>query len=77
MPVLFSVLLWLLWAWFSRTWTGWGEAVVLVKPRDRRKVTPSRVSLVWRWRSRRRSGRPGTAANVRALISTMSDANPL
>ena len=33
--------------------------------------------LVWMWKSRRRVGRPAVAADVRALIRTMSEANPL
>ena len=33
--------------------------------------------LFWTWKSRRRTGRLGTPADVRVLIRTMSDANPL
>jgi putative transposase len=33
--------------------------------------------LFWRWNSRRRLGRPSVPPDVRALIRTMSDANPL
>jgi hypothetical protein len=31
----------------------------------------------WTWKSRRRTGRPTVPADVRALICTMSQANPL
>jgi putative transposase len=31
----------------------------------------------WRWKSRRRTGRPPVASDVRALIRTMCEANPL
>jgi putative transposase len=33
--------------------------------------------LFWTWKSRRRTGRPTVSADVRGLIRTMSDANPL
>lgn len=33
--------------------------------------------LFWWWRSRRRSGRPHVPADLRALIRTMAEANPL
>jgi hypothetical protein len=33
--------------------------------------------LFWKWKSRRRLGRPSVPLDVRALIRTMSDVNPL
>jgi DNA-directed RNA polymerase specialized sigma54-like protein len=33
--------------------------------------------LFWTWKSRRHVGRPGTPRDVRQLIRTMADANPL
>ena len=33
--------------------------------------------LYWRWKSRRRSGRPAVSAEIRQLIREMSIANPL
>jgi putative transposase len=62
-----------LWVWLSRVWRDW-RAVVIVKPDDPRVWRGFR--LVWTWKSRRR-GRPTVAAEVRTLIRTMSDANPL
>jgi len=67
----------LLWLWFSRIWTEWRTALVLVKPYTvvawhRRSFRPWRT-----WKSRPRAGRPTVAADVRALIRTMRHANPL
>jgi hypothetical protein len=33
--------------------------------------------LFWTWKSRRRTGRPGVPADVRALIRELSTANPV
>jgi len=44
---------------------------------NRHRVASSRLPLFWTWKSRRRIGRPTVAADVRALIRTMSEANPL
>jgi putative transposase len=64
----------LLWIWFSRIWPEWRAALVLVTP-DTVLVWHRRgFRLFWTWKSRRRSGRPSVAADVRALIRTMSDA---
>ena len=68
----------LLWAWLSRTWPGWRDAVVIVKPE---------TVIAWRrrkfreyWTKLSRSGKPGrpkVAKEVRDLIRQMSIANPL
>lgn len=67
----------LLWAWFSRAWTGWRESLVFVKLETVVAWHRRGFRLFWTWKSRQRTGRPGIAADVRALIRTMSDANPL
>ena len=66
-----------LWAWLSRTWHGWRPALHIVTPETvvgwhRRGFRP-----FWTWKSRRRTGRPGVPADVRALIHELSVANPL
>jgi len=68
----------LLWAWLSRAWSGWREAIVIVKPE---------TVIAWRrrkfreyWTKLSRSGKPGRPAipkEVRDLIRRMSRANPL
>jgi hypothetical protein len=68
----------MLWAWLSRAWPGWREALVFVKPE---------TVIAWRRRKFRnywtrlcRSGKPGRPSiprQVRDLIRRMSSANPL
>jgi hypothetical protein len=67
----------LLWVWFSRVWTGWRTTLVLVQPET--VVDWHRRGFRWFWtsKSRPRRGRPTVPADVRALIRTMSQANPL
>jgi putative transposase len=65
-------------AWLSRVWSGWREALVIVKPE---------TVIAWRrrrfreyWTKRSRSGKPGRPAiprELRDLIRRMSSANPL
>jgi hypothetical protein len=45
--------------------------------RDRDSLAPGRLSIFWRWRSRRRGGRPRVPLEIRRLIRNMSLANPL
>src|SRR5438105_3495276 len=66
-----------LWAWLSRSWTGWRTALVIVKP-DTVIAWHRQGFRVFRtWKSRRRIGRRPVAADVRALIRTMAHENPL
>src|SRR2546425_647537 len=66
-----------LWAWLSHSWTAWRTALVIVKPDTVIAWHDQGFRLCWTWKSRRRIGRPAVAADVRALIRTMSAANPL
>jgi len=67
----------LLWVGVSRIWSDWRQALVLVQPETVVGWHRRSFRLFWTWKSRRRTGRPGTPADVRVLIRTMSDANPL
>ena len=67
----------LLWVWFSRIWTEWRPALVLVQPATVVAWHRRGFRLFWTWKSRHRTGRPTVPADVRALIRTMSQANPL
>jgi putative transposase len=68
----------ILWACLSRVWSGWREALVIVKPE---------TVIAWRCRSFRhywarlsrpgRPGRPPIPREIRDLIRRMSLANPL
>jgi putative transposase len=66
-----------LWAWLSRSWTGWRTALVVVKPETVIAWHRQGFRWYWTWKSRQRTGRPTVDADVRALIRTMADANPL
>jgi putative transposase len=66
-----------LWAWLSRSWSAWRTALVIVKPETVIAWHRQAFRLFWTWKSRRRIGRPPVPTDVRALIRTMSHANPL
>ena len=66
-----------LWAWLSRSWTTWQTALVIVQPETVITWHRQGFRLFWTWKSRRRVGRPTLAADVRSLIRSMSETNPL
>jgi putative transposase len=66
-----------LWAWLSQIWSGWRTALVIVKPETVVAWHRQGFRLFWTWKSRRRIGRPSLPTDIRALIRTMSRANPL
>ena len=66
-----------LWVGLSCVWTAWRTSLVIVKPETVVSWHLRGFRVFWTWKSRRRSGRPTLPADVRALIRTMSQANPL
>jgi hypothetical protein len=66
-----------LWVWLSQAWSGWRSAIHIVKPGTVIAWHRRGFRLFWRWKSRRRNGRPGVPPDVRALICELSTANPL
>ena len=66
-----------LWVWLSRVWTAWRTALVIVKPETVIAWHRHAFRLVWTCKSQRRTGRPAVPRDVRTLIRTMSQANPL
>src|SRR5260370_39413204 len=66
----------LLWMWLARVWSEWRAALVIVKPDTVIAWHRRGFRALWSWKSRRRLGRPAIASDIRALIRTMSDANP-
>ena len=60
-----------------RAWSGWRTALVIVKPETVIAWHRQGFRLLWTWKSRRRIGRPTVPADVRTLIRTMAQANPL
>jgi putative transposase len=67
----------LLWVWISRVWDGWRATIVIVKPETVLTWRRRGFRLFWTWKSRRHVGRPGVPQDVRQLIRTMAEANPL
>ena len=66
----------LLWAWLSRAWAGWRDALVFVQPSTVIAWQRRRFRDHWSRLSRRAPGRPAVAKAVRDLIHEMSSANP-
>ena len=68
----------LLWVWLSRFWSGWRQALVIIRPKTVVAWHRMGFRLYWRWKSRTgRPGRPAIQKEVRDLIRNMSQANPL
>ena len=63
--------------WISRIWKEWRPALVIVKPETVIAWHRCGIRAFWRWKSRRRVGRPSIPPDIRVLIRTMSNANPL
>jgi putative transposase len=66
-----------LWAWLSRLWPGWRNALAFVQPRTVIAWQRRRFRDHWRRLSQRgMPGRPSMAKEVRELIQAMWQANP-
>jgi hypothetical protein len=66
-----------LWVWLSRVWTGWRTVLVIVEPATVLAWHRRGLRWFWTWKSRGRTGRPPVPKEIRDLIRTMSQANPL
>ena len=66
-----------LWLVLSRVWTEWRAALFIVKPETVIAWHRRGFRVWWTWKSRHRMGRPAVPADVRSLIRTMAQANPL
>ena len=68
----------LFWAWISRHWSGWQEALVFVQPATVISWQRKRFRDHWSRLSRGgKPGRPPISKEVRELIRRMSEANPM
>jgi transposase InsO family protein len=67
----------MLWVWLSKRWNGWRAALVIVRPETVLAWHRRGFRLFWTWKSRHRVGRPGVPRDVRQLIRTMAEMNPL
>jgi transposase InsO family protein len=65
------------WLWLARTWNGWRDTLVLVRPETVIRWHRKGFKYYWTWKSRRKGGRPAVSREVRDLIRRMSRANPL
>jgi hypothetical protein len=59
----------ILWAWLSRAWSGWREALVIVQPRTVISWQRKRFREHWtRWSRQGKRGRPTVAQEIRDLV---------
>jgi hypothetical protein len=67
----------LIFVWLYRLCPSVRRAAVVFKPKTLVRWHRSGFRLYWRWKSRRRVGRPAVPADIRDLILTISRDNPL
>ena len=67
----------LIFVWLYRLFPSLLGAAVIFQPETLVRWHRSGFRLYWRWKSRRRVGRPAVPAEIRDLIRTMSRDNPL
>jgi hypothetical protein len=65
------------WLWLARSWDGWRESLIVVKPATVVRWHRQGFKYYWAWKSRHKGGRPVIDPEVRDLIRRMSRANPL
>ena len=64
------------WAWLSRLWKGWRSTLLIVQPETVIKWHRQGFKLYWRFKSRKKPGRPKISCEIRVLIQRMSQENP-
>jgi hypothetical protein len=62
----------LLWVLLSRVWSGWKSAAELMKPKTVLQWHERAFLQWWRWKSRRKGGRPTIRREMQALIRRLS-----
>ncbi len=65
----------LFWTKFRRLWSRWSDVLVIVKPETAISWHRAGFRLYWRWRSRRRGGRPKVTDEIRGLIRRLAEEN--
>lgn len=63
------------WSWLSMLWLGWRSALLIVQPQTIIKWHRLGFRLFWRWKSRKKAGRPEVDREVRELIQRMCREN--
>jgi putative transposase len=67
-----------LWILLSRFWRNWRAPLTIVRPATVIRWHRAGFKRYWRWKSRPKTpGRPRVPKDVRDLIRSMSEANPL
>ena len=66
----------LFWTTLRRIWSRWTDVLVIVKPETVVGWHHAGFRLYWRWRSRRRKGRPKITNEIRDLIRRLAEENP-
>jgi putative transposase len=67
----------LLWVLRSRVWSGWKSAADLMKPKTVLQWHAAAFLQWWRWKSRRKGGRPAISQEMQGLIRRLSRENVL
>ncbi len=63
------------WVWLSRLWPEWRSSLIIVRPETVIRWHRDGFRLYWRWKSRKKPGRPKIDAETRSLIRRMSREN--
>jgi putative transposase len=66
----------LFWTTLRHLWSRWSDVLVIVKPETVISWHRAGFRLYWRWRSRRRGGRPKITEDIRGLIRRLAEENP-
>src|SRR5262245_29461055 len=64
------------WVMLKRGWSGWKTPLVIFQPETVIGWQRAGFRIFWRWKSRRRSGRPGKDSELIQLIRQMWKVNP-
>ena len=64
------------WVMFKRRWSGWQTPLIIFRPETVVGWQRAGFRLLWRWKSRRRRGRPAKDRELIQLIGRMWAANP-
>jgi hypothetical protein len=65
----------LFWTLLRATWSRWKDALVIVQPETVVGWHRAGFRLYWRWKSRRRGGRPKITEEIRVLIRRLAKEN--
>ena len=59
-------------SWLSKLWSGWRSALLIVQPATVIRWHRQGFRLYWRWKSRKKQGRPKVDRAIRDLIRSSS-----